>query len=361
MTPSKWSAERATAWYKTIPWLRGCNFIPSTAINQLEMWQAETFDPATIERELGWAACLGLNAMRVYLHDLLWQQDPAGFKQRIEQYLGIADRHGIKTIFVLFDDCWHDNPALGKQPDPRPGVHNSGWVKGPGNQVLKDPGQWQRLEAYVKDIVGSFGSDPRVVLWDIYNEPGNNFLVSLNLPAALRGLAIFWQLILHHVVHGPTRRLMIRAFAWAREAEPEQPLTAGLYFLHPLLGAQLNPLCLELSDVISFHSYFTLPVTEKLVAKLESHGRPLICTEYLGRSAGSTFETIMPFYKSHKIAAINWGLVAGKTQTMYSWEEYYPDGQEPPLWYHDILRPDGTPYKEEEVRFIRSLTQKDEG
>ena len=359
MTEYKWSINKATDWYRTQPWLRGCNFIPSTAINQLEMWQAETFDLVTIERELGWAAELGLNAMRVYLHDLVWQQDSVGFKNRIEQYLNAADKHGIKTIFVLFDDCWHDNPTLGGQPDPRLGVHNSGWVKGPGTKVLKDQSQWQRLEAYVKDIVGTYGRDPRVVIWDIYNEPGNNFLISLNLMPILRGVAIFWQLIRHQVVHGPTRRLMTQAFAWARAMQPEQPLTAGLYFLHPLLGAKFNSLCLKLSDIVSFHSYFNLKQTENIVANLEKSGRPLVCTEYLGRNAGSTFETIMPFYKSHKIGAINWGLVAGKTQTMYSWEEYYPDGQEPPLWYHDILRMDGRPYREEEKIVIQKLTRED--
>jgi hypothetical protein len=359
MTEHKWPVERAVEWYLTQPWLRGCNFIPSTAINQLEMWQAETFDLETIECELGWAAELGLNAMRVYLHDLVWEQNPAGFKNRIEQYLNAADKHGIKTIFVLFDDCWHDNPTLGRQPDPRPGVHNSGWVKGPGTRVLRDQSQWQRLEAYVKDIVGTFGRDPRVVVWDIYNEPGNNFLISLNWIPMLRGVALFWQLIRHQVVHSSTRLLMTQAFAWARAVQPQQPLTAGLYFLHPLLGAKFNSLCLDLSDIVSFHSYFNLKVTEKIVANLEKSGRPLVCTEYLGRNAGSTFETIMPFYKSQKIGAINWGLVAGKTQTMYSWEDYYPDGQEPPLWYHDILRLDGTAYRKEETILIQELTRED--
>ena len=118
MTDQKWSVEKAQDWYQTQPWLRGCNFIPSTAINQLEILQAESFDLDTIDRELGWAADLGLNVMRVYLHDLVWFQDPAGFKERIEQYLAVSDLYGIKTIFVLFDDCWHDKPELGAQPKP---------------------------------------------------------------------------------------------------------------------------------------------------------------------------------------------------------------------------------------------------
>ena len=358
MSRSKWTVERAVDWYQDQPWLRGCNFIPSTAINQLEMWQAETFDLETITRELEWAAGLGFNAMRVYLHDLVWHQDPQGFKDRIAQYLSVSDSLGIKTIFVLFDDCWHDNPKMGKQPDPEPGVHNSGWVKGPGTRVVKDTTQWGRLENYVKDIIGTFGNDERVVIWDIYNEPANNFLVSLKLPVFWRYIKIIGSLIKHLAGRSPTSRLLRQAFTWAREANPKQPLTAGLYYLRPFLQAKLNPVCLALSDIVSFHAYFNLAETEKIVAKLEKPGRPMICTEYLARSEGNTFQTIMPLFKAKKIGAINWGLVAGKTQTMYSWEDHYPNGEEPPLWFHDILRPDGSPYREVETTFIMALTEK---
>ena len=356
MTDGRWPVEKAVQWYETQPWLRGCNFIPSTAINQLEMWQAETFDPETIDRELGWAAELGLNAMRVYLHDLVWFQDPVGFKDRIEQYLGVSDRHGIKTIFVLFDDCWHDNPRLGVQPDPRPGVHNSGWVKGPGTRVLNDQTEWGRLEEYVKDIVSTYGNDERVVIWDLYNEPGNSFLVSLKLSAIPRYTILIGKLIKHLLAPGPTKRLLRHAFSWARRATPQQPLTSGLYFLLPSLGAKLNPVCLELSDIVTFHCYFNLKDTERIVADLEKSGRPMVCTEYLARSAGNTFEAIMPYFQARKIGAMNWGLVAGKTQTIYSWEDYYPNGEEPPLWFHDILRPDGTPYRQKEKALIQEIT-----
>jgi hypothetical protein len=356
MTDVKWSIERATKWYQTQPWLRGCNFIPSTAINQLEMWQSETFDLETIDRELGWAADLGFNAMRVYLHDLAWRQDPEGFKERIDQYLAVSDRRGIKTIFVLFDDCWHDDPKLGKQPDPRPGVHNSGWLKGPGTKVLKDKTRWGRLEDYVKDIVGSYGKDDRVIIWDIYNEPRNNFLIDLNQPKALRNLKIIGNLIKHLVTPSPSLSLLQKAFSWARKTAPQQPLTAGLYYLRPFLGAKLNMVCLELSDIVSFHSYFNLEETKKVVENLEKFGRPMICTEYMARTEGSTFEAIMPLFKEKKIGAINWGLVSGRTQTIYHWEDHYPEGEEPPLWFHDILHPDGTPYREAERSFIQQIT-----
>ena len=124
-----WTKEQANEWYKQWGWLRGCDFIPSTAINQMEMWQADTFDPVTIDRELGWAEDIGMNCMRVYLHHLVWETDKEGFKKRINEYLTIADKHHISTIFVFLDDCWNPTYQAGKQPEPQPGVHNSGWAR----------------------------------------------------------------------------------------------------------------------------------------------------------------------------------------------------------------------------------------
>ena len=125
----RWSEERANAWYARQGWLAGADFVPSTASNQLEMWQASTFDPDTIDRELGWAEGVGFNVMRVFLHDMAWKADPSGFEQRVDRYLSIAHKHGIKTLFVLCDSCWDPRPKLGPQEEPVPGLHNSRWVQ----------------------------------------------------------------------------------------------------------------------------------------------------------------------------------------------------------------------------------------
>lgn len=351
----RWSREHANAWYAELPWLVGCNFIPSTAINQLEMWQADTFDPETIDRELGWAASLAFNSMRVFLHDLLWLDDASGFKDRIERYLQIAHRHGIKTMFVFFDDCWNDNPKLGKQPDPVPGIHGSGWSKSPGTMAVRDPSQWGRLEDYVSDIVSTFGSDERVVVWDMYNEPGNNFLLSFSLPKVLSYSKLIGQLVKYLLLPSPTSPLLEKSFSWARAAQPSQPLTTSLWYLRASLQSKLNPTALRLSDVISFHSYFDLEVTTGLVEGLKKHGRPLLCTEYLARSSGSLFETHFPYFRKERIGGYNWGLVDGKTQTKYGWEAQ-GGTEEPEVWFHDIFREDGTPYSQAEVELIRRLT-----
>jgi len=324
---NRWTIEKANFWYNHQPWLRGCNFNPSTAINQLEMWQGESFDPTTINRELGWARNIGMNCMRVYLHHLAWEIDPLGFKKRMNEYLAIADKNGIKTIFVFMDDCWNPTYKAGKQPDPQPGVHNSGWVKDPGDLLAKDPKLVKVLERYVKDILTTFKSDKRVLLWDLYNEPGEYKFQSL--------------------------ALLKKVFQWAREINPSQPLSSGI---HTTNFPELSKFQAENSDVITYHNYDNAFQHKAAIDTLKRYGRPLLCTEYMARRNNSLFSTIMPLLKENHIAAINWGLVAGKSNTKYAWDEPIPDGSEPKLWFHEIFRTDGQPYKEDEVKLIKSLT-----
>jgi len=323
-----WSTEKANAWYRQQPWLVGCNFIPSTAINELEMWQAETFDSAGIDRELGWAHGIGMNTVRVFLHYIPWRTDPAGFRHRIDIYLAIADRNRISTIFVLFDDCWNNDPQPGKQPAPKPGIHNSGWMQCPGKKMHDDPNSWADLGAYEKDILSTYKTDKRVLLWDLYNEPGNSHYDETTLP------------------------LLQKVFAWAWEIRPDQPLTAGLWYSNQAF----NEYQLGHSDVISFHNYEKPDNLEKQIRQLQAYGRPLICTEYMARPRGSLFQTQLPVFKKYRVAAVNWGLVSGKTNTIYQWDTPIPDGSEPKVWFHDIFRKDGTPYDEKETRFIRQIT-----
>lgn len=330
----RWSAAKAKKWYAKQPWLVGANFTPSTAINQLEMWQAETFDTATINRELGWAEGIGMNCMRVYLHHVAWNQDAAGFKQRIDTYLKIAAAHKIKTIFVFFDDCWRDTYSAGKQPDPKPGIHNSGWLKDPGNRAQNNQPLTDSLEVYVKDILQTFRKDKRIVLWDLYNEPGHFGQGNKSLP------------------------LLKNVFAWARQINPSQPLSSGIY--DDSLQV-LNQFQLDNSDIITYHSYDSAHIHQRRIDSLRevTGNRPLICTEYMARKRTSTFQNILPMLHQQRIGAINWGLVDGKTQTKYAWDEKNWGEKEPELWFHEIFRPDGMPYAKEETLMIRKLTKEE--
>lgn len=326
-----WSGDQANEWYTQWGWLRGCDFIPSTAINQLEMWQAETFDTATINRELGWAESIGLNSMRVYLHHAAWEIDKEGFKDRVDQYLTIADQHNISTIFVFFDDCWNPTYQTGRQPDPKPGIHNSGWLRDPGDVIHQDSTLIRTLEAYVKDVLTKFSGDKRIVLWDLYNEPGNSDYKNKSMP------------------------LLQKAFQWGREINPSQPLSAGVWNKELI---ELNTFQLANSDVITYHNYSGPEDHQQWIDSLRMYGGPLICTEYMARSRNSRFDNIMPILKKENIGAYNWGLVSGKTNTIYAWDTPMPDGKEPKVWFHDIFRKDGTPYKKEEVEVIKKLTRK---
>lgn len=348
----RWTADQANAWTHEHPWLAGSNYNPQTAINELEMWQADTFDPATIDKELGWAEGLGFNSMRVFAHHLPWEQDSKGFLDRMDQFLGIADKHHVGIMFVLFDSCWDPHPKSGKQRDPKPGVHNSGWVQCPGVDDLRNPARQPLLEAYVKGVVGRFKDDKRVVAWDVFNEPdntNNNSYGKDNLkqePADKVALSL---------------DLLKRAFAWARDANPSQPLTSA-----PWQGdwaadklSDTARFQLDSSDVISFHCYDPLDGMKRRVESLRRYDRPLVCTEYMARPTGSRFDPILGYLKEQKVGAYNWGFVAGRSNTMYAWDTWQkPATGEPKVWFHDVFRGDGTPFDAKEVEYIRRQTGK---
>jgi hypothetical protein len=346
--PQRWTEDKAAAWFAAQPWPVGSNFLPSNAINELEMWQADTFDPTTIDRELGWAEGIGMNTMRVFLHNLPWEQDPKGFQQRIDAFLVIASRHHIKPVFVLFDSCWDPFPKLGPQHPPIPGVHNSGWVQAPGASVLSEPAQYPRLESYVKGVVGAFANDQRILAWDVWNEPDNTNDSSYGKSEPKNKSEIVLQ-------------LLPQVFAWARSVRPVQPLTSGVWHGNWSSLDKMPPMArvqIEQSDVISFHNYGWPEEFEKRIQELRQYHRPLICTEYMARGAGSLFDTVLPVAKKYRVGAINWGLVAGKSQTYLPWDSWQrPYVERPPtIWFHDVFYADGKPYREHEVEIIRSLT-----
>lgn len=346
---TRWTEQKANEWYAKQPWLIGSNYIPRSAINQLEMWQEATFNPEQIDQEFGWAESLGMNTMRVFLHDLTWQQDADGFKKRIDQFLTIAAKHHIRPIFVLFDSCWDPLPHLGPQHPPIPGVHNSGWVQSPGAVALGDAKQYPRLKAYVQGVVGAFAKDDRILAWDIWNEPGNGNMGSY----AKQELKDKTARVL---------ALLPQAFEWAREGSPAQPLTSGVCCLDQAPdGAHLGKIeqiQLRESDIVTFHNYSWPEYFKREVGWLKKYNRPVICTEFMARSVGSTFDTILPIAKEEKVGAINWGFVVGKTQTNFPWESWqHPYILEPPpVWFHEVLHPDGKPYREAEADLIRELT-----
>ena len=344
--PERWSPDRANRWYAAQGWLVGANFITSNSVNQLEMFQPGTFDPLGIFGELRMARLIGFNTVRVFLHDQLWIQDPKGFQRRLAQFVDIAARQGIKPLFVLFDSCWDPLPQLGRQRAPRPGVHNSGWVQSPGAEHLGDRPYRLVLHDYVVGVLSQFRNDQRVLGWDLWNEPDN--------PARA------YRRVERRDKQELVASLLPQVFRWARSVDPVQPLTSGVWqgnWGDPRSRSRICDIQLDNSDVITFHSYAKPEAFEARIAELSPLGRPMLCTEFMARTLDSTVEGILPIAKRHNVGAYTWGLVAGKTQTYLPWDSWDQPSAEPPkVWFHDLLKPGGRPYREGEIRTIRQLT-----
>ncbi len=346
MASERWPAERAREWLEREGWLVGFNYLPRTAVNWTELWQEESFDLATIDQELGWARDIGLNALRTNLQFLVWRHDPAGLRARIDRFLGVAARHGIRVMLCPFDDCAFSGrePYLGRQSAPIPGIHNSGAAASPGRAVVRDRTRWPELESYLRDVVGHFRDDARIAAWDLYNEPGNDFVftreVARDATSAAEATAPLWR---------HSMDLARACFGWARASEPVQPLTAGVWSLQ---WQERESDLLALSDVTSFHSYMPLEMLAAQVTQIREDSRPLLCTEWLARGLGSQAATHLPYFAEQRIGCFHWGLVNGRTQTHLPWpgfEGLYADGR----WHHDLLHLDGTPYDSAEIAEFR--------
>ena len=363
----RWTAERANAWYAEQPWLVGCNYYPATVINQIEMWQASTFDPETIDKELGWAEELGMNTMRVYLHDLVWADDEQGLYERMDQFLGICQKHGIRPFFVFFDDCHYPKPELGEQPLPIHSFHNSGWRNCPARDVAvrfaegkATEDEIAQLKGYVQKTMRRFADDERVLFWELYNEPGRG----RGDGGAMTGRGK------RSPIGDKSTKLVRRSWVWARKVNPSQPIASNS---EGSVGERNIAINRANSDIHSIHSYSPADELRSLILDYQQDGRPVLVTEWLARTRGSTVEDCLPVLKELNAGAVNWGFVSGKSGTIWPWSsrkgrdplKERTDGNvvqpgepmpESPLWFHDLLRADGTPFDADEVSLFRELT-----
>ena len=347
----RWPEEKINLWYANNPWPIGCNYVPHYAINQLEMWQSDTFDPSIIDKELMWAAGLGFNTVRVFLHQLLWESDSNGLLNRMDIFLSVAANYGIRTMFVLFDAVWDPFPKAGKQPEPKNYVHNSGWVQCPGYDVLNDETKYDELREYVHGIVDRFKNDERVLIWDLFNEPDNMNLTSYKDDNYAKHKAEL------------SMALLQKTISWVRLINPIQPITMAPWqfdWSDPAKLSTLDNYMFLQSDIISFHCYEDAAGMEKRIDALKRYNRPMLCTEYMARPLNSTFQEILPILKKHAVGAYNWGFVKGKSQTHCPWDSWQmPYKSEPSIWFHDIFRANGEPYDKKEIEYMMTFIKKD--
>lgn len=369
----QWTKERVNSWYSKLDWLVGCNYYPATAINQIDMWQESTWDPKQIEKELGWAESIGMNTLRVYLHDMVWADDEKGLYKRMDQFLEMCDNHDIRPWFVFFDDCHYPGPKLGVQPLPVRKYHNSGWVNCPARDVAlryaaheTTADEEKQLKNYVQKTMKRFKNDDRVLLWELYNEPGHGTGENGDMGSSIKTKTSMGD---------KSARLVYDSWVWAREVNPSQPITSCTAGAVGLKNKAINRIN---SDLHSIHCYKSAPEFKALIEDYQADGRPVIMTEWLARPEGNTPETVLPMMKEMGVGALCWGFVSGKSGTIWAWSSRLVDGKprnlinerkagnvvcegesmpEPELWFHDLLRADGTPYIESEIELFRELTK----
>ncbi len=325
----RWEELRIWNWFENIGTIKGVNYIPRTAVNSVEMWMADTFDPDTIDEELSWARSLGYTAIRVPLQFVVWQADPDGFLKRVDQLLDLAGKHGLRIVPVLFDDLdlAGQPPQPGPQPEPVPGQYNSRWVPSPAHAAVTDRAQWSALEKYVKDVMGRFKRDGRILYWDLYNTAGNSGLWEESLP------------------------LMDQTFNWARSVEASQPLAVAAW---REFGSAMATRKLERSDLITFQSFDNVESIEARLLLLQRYNRPIICADWLMRQTGNDFEKVLPLFSAYRVGWFNRGLVQGKTQLEIQ-QPHFRSEKDPDLWQQGVLEPDGTPYNRREIELIQGF------
>lgn len=351
---NRWSKERAWEWYRARPWIRGCNFMSSDCANRIDQWQEYGFEERfeTTKRELALAAQTGFNSIRIIPEFIVWEREHDGFMERFERYIEAAHENGITCTVVLGNDCMPPKEEalkrmhLGEQKVDW-GYHGGrkvsqhGVFGGAGYSLLDEPEYAKKYYAFVQEIVEKYKDDERILIWDVFNEPGNSQRASMSLGH----LKKFFEII--------------------RSIDPIQPLTVGIWTSTRDISKlpEIERFGLENSDIISYHNYATYMENIEIIAQLKKLGRPLVNTEWLARCVGNRVEEMFPLFYIEQIGCYNWGLVAGKYQTFEPWtgmwENYDKDpghcGWDFEKWFHDLYRPSLRPYNPKEIALMKKV------
>lgn len=350
----RWSPKKANEWYAQMGWLRGCNFLPSNCKGFLDMFQSYQSDEhlACADAELALAASLGYNSIRFLLNFNVWRLEHDHLLKQFDAYLSLCKKHGMTAMVMLGCDCCvpktklYTPPALGEQRVDwgwHGGTKHSAFEdrKEVGHHLLDIPEFRELYYAFIREIITIHKEDPRICVWDLYNEPGNSNRDEITLPH------------------------LQKFFEIAREIDPIQPLTACLWrwddaqFETPSPCAQF---CLDNADIITYHNYENLEKNVRIIRFLRRFGRPVMNTEWMARPLGSTVFDLFPLFYLENVSCFNWGLVAGKAQYFECWNniwDRYEAGVDENidfrLWFHDLFRPSHRPYDPKETALIRRI------
>ena len=347
----RWSKEKAWKWYNSHTWIRGCNYMSADCVNRVDQWQALHFEERmkTTEEELRLMRELGFNSVRLILEYVVWEKEHDSFLTRFERYISLLDKYGISAMIVLANDCMPPKTELWKMPDIGEQAYDVGYHggrkhsqhgrhAGPAPHYYFD--EHESCEKYfemVNEIVTLYKNDPRILMWDLFNEPGNSQRSGITLPILKRMVEV------------------------VRKINPSQPLTIGAWCCDKNYEFSMpeDVFAIENSDIITYHNYSTYEEHVRVIKHLKKFDRPLINTEWLARCTGNTVFENFPLFYLENIGCYNWGFVAGKYQTYEPYEahwQWYGEDKRAPIdftkWFHDLYRPSLRPYDPRETELI---------
>ena len=351
----RWTPEEAWQWWDARPWIMGINYVPSCTPG-LSIWQPDTREDAlkVVRPELDLLQELGFNSVRMFIGMNWWVLDGDAHLDFLDEFLDELKKRGIGMMPVIGNDCVNfgrpKDPTIRRPVGPQKfdlGYH-SGHANSPFTGEKEEVGwtYWDEEEyrglciGYLEAMFRRFGQDPRIDIWDIWNEPGNSNRHGLSIP------------------------YLKQSFEIARSYDPIAPLTAGCWRYPPNYGIdmrqqleEIERVAIDLSDIVSFHQYSNFRDVQATVAMLEREKRPMANTEWLHRIFDNFVQDNLPLYFEKKIASYHWGLVAGNSQHYLPWEDIRGRKElDYTRWQHDIFRHDGkTPYDPEEIALFKSL------
>ena len=350
----KWSKERAWEWYNNRPWIRGCNYMSASCANRVDQWQSLHFDKylKETEAELKLMRELGYNSVRLILEYVVWEKEHDVFLKNFERYISLCNSYGISCMIVLANDCMPPKTELWKMPSIGEQSYDIGYHGGRKHSqhgrhnapaphyYLDENDSREKYFEMVREIVSLYKDDARILMWDLFNEPGNSNRRGITMPNLKR--------MLDEV----------------RKINPSQPLTIGAWWCGDdrCFNNEIDQFALESSDIITYHNYGKYEEHIQVIKYLKGLGRPIMNTEWLARCTGNTVFENFPLFYLENIGCYNWGFVAGKYQTYEPYEghwQWYNDDKHADIdftkWFHDLYRPSHRPYDPRETELISRL------
>ena len=349
----QWTEQEIAEWYKSQPWLRGTNFLPSDCVNRLDMWQSIGREEhlKTAETELKLSKETGFNTVRLWCNFDVYYKEPEEFMQTLESYITLCAKYDQSVMLVLAyeEDLPHGDKFVPKELGAQKEYFNHFNRDYAEQDRLAKAGAYKHYTEYpeikpifmemVERVVKKYREDKRVLAWNVENEPG--------IGIGDRAVPLLEEL-----------------FALVRSLDPVQPLAADIWRgvkEDGTFNSLAETKAYELSDFISFHSYSKYEwFLTGLYTLKKYYNRPIIVTEWLNRCNHNTVEEIYPLMLIENVGCYCWGFVQGRTYTTEPWNGFWSEVEKNPdvdfdftKWQHELYRKNFHPYDPKEINIIK--------